>query len=326
MESSHVQLCQLPGVEVRAKWGRQRRLGLALAVMILLASVTPAYADNGVPDTLYRLTNRPELGYNDSLFIIELWCFNDVDSIVVQAGFEWSSSMVLELDSAKASPLVKSISAMQILYDQYSVVTSNANHRAMFAFISFAGERIPPSNKRQLLATYYFSVAGWGLSDSIVVDSAQWDDGSEMLFAYRDGTEWTAYQPVWLWGDKPLVIHEPCWGGDCDGDGVPDQYDNCPRIVNPDQGDANHDGIGDACCCGLLTGGFTGNIDCDPEGKRDLSDIMRLIDRAFFSKEPLCCPAEGNVDGDLQHKVNLADIFRLIDHIYLSKAETSHCM
>ncbi len=35
--------------------------------------------------------------------------------------------------------------------------------------------------------------------------------------------------------------------GDRDGDGVPDAYDNCPDVVNPDQLDRDGDGIGDAC-------------------------------------------------------------------------------
>jgi endonuclease G len=34
---------------------------------------------------------------------------------------------------------------------------------------------------------------------------------------------------------------------DTDGDGVPDSIDNCPTTPNPDQADADHDGIGDAC-------------------------------------------------------------------------------
>ena len=34
---------------------------------------------------------------------------------------------------------------------------------------------------------------------------------------------------------------------DADGDGVPDDIDNCPVTANPDQADADGDGIGDAC-------------------------------------------------------------------------------
>lgn len=34
---------------------------------------------------------------------------------------------------------------------------------------------------------------------------------------------------------------------DVDGDEVPDQFDNCPRVPNVDQADADHDGAGDVC-------------------------------------------------------------------------------
>ena len=34
---------------------------------------------------------------------------------------------------------------------------------------------------------------------------------------------------------------------DADGDGIPDDVDNCPETYNPDQADGDHDGIGDAC-------------------------------------------------------------------------------
>jgi len=34
---------------------------------------------------------------------------------------------------------------------------------------------------------------------------------------------------------------------DSDGDGIPDGYDNCPFVANPDQLDQNGNGIGDAC-------------------------------------------------------------------------------
>lgn len=34
---------------------------------------------------------------------------------------------------------------------------------------------------------------------------------------------------------------------DADGDGVPDQVDNCPDTPNPDQADTDGDGTGDAC-------------------------------------------------------------------------------
>jgi hypothetical protein len=79
-------------------------------------------------------------------------------------------------------------------------------------------------------------------------------------------------------------------------------------------------------CCGQFTGGQTGNTNCDPDGKRNLADITKLIDRVYISKALLCCEANGNVDGDVDAKLNLADITKLIDHVYISKVETAACI
>jgi hypothetical protein len=78
-------------------------------------------------------------------------------------------------------------------------------------------------------------------------------------------------------------------------------------------------------CCGLYTGGFTGNTNCDEDGQITLSDITRLIDRAYISKEPLCCEANGNTNGSEDDKITLSDISRLIDQIYISKELTEPC-
>lgn len=75
-------------------------------------------------------------------------------------------------------------------------------------------------------------------------------------------------------------------------------------------------------CCN----GYTGNTNCDIDGKVNLADITRLIDRVYLSKLPLCCEAAGNINGDIDLKLNLADITRLIDHVYLSKLPTSPCL
>jgi hypothetical protein len=40
---------------------------------------------------------------------------------------------------------------------------------------------------------------------------------------------------------------EPPPPTDTDGDGVPDETDNCPDVANPDQADTDGDGVGDAC-------------------------------------------------------------------------------
>ena len=38
-----------------------------------------------------------------------------------------------------------------------------------------------------------------------------------------------------------------CYLSDADNDSIPDAFDNCPLVSNPDQSDADGDGVGDAC-------------------------------------------------------------------------------
>lgn len=61
----------------------------------------------------------------------------------------------------------------------------------------------------------------------------------------------------------PLPLDpDPTWAVSCnadtDGDGVNDDVDNCPQVVNPDQADADDDGRGDVC--------DTDNDDVDADG------------------------------------------------------------
>jgi hypothetical protein len=79
-------------------------------------------------------------------------------------------------------------------------------------------------------------------------------------------------------------------------------------------------------CCGMYTGGYTGNCNCDAEGKRNLADITQLITRVYLTpKVPLCCEDNGNTNGDPQGTLNLSDITRLVDFVYISHAETAAC-
>jgi hypothetical protein len=78
-------------------------------------------------------------------------------------------------------------------------------------------------------------------------------------------------------------------------------------------------------CCGMYTGGFTGNTNSSEDGKITLSDISRLIDHVFISKTELECMENGNVNGSEDGKITLSDISRLIDHVYISKEPTAAC-
>jgi hypothetical protein len=65
---------------------------------------------------------------------------------------------------------------------------------------------------------------------------------------------------------------------DRDGDGIPDDVDNCPDVPNPNQADTDGDGIGDAC-------------DCDPFDA-DLAAFV-VVDDALDADRGLLAPAPG---------------------------------
>lgn len=59
---------------------------------------------------------------------------------------------------------------------------------------------------------------------------------------------WDHYPATAMYADDMVLIkYSPGAGIDTDGDGIPDSYDKCILIPNPDQEDTDHDGIGDAC-------------------------------------------------------------------------------
>lgn len=74
------------------------------------------------------------------------------------------------------------------------------------------------------------------------------------------------------------------------------------------------------CCQGT-----TGNVDCDPTGNVDISDIAALIDYLYITSTPLCCWGEANVDSDPARGVDISDLSAIIDYLYISFTPLQSC-
>jgi uncharacterized protein (TIGR03790 family) len=83
---------------------------------------------------------------------------------------------------------------------------------------------------------------------------------------------------------------------DLDGDGIPDEHDNCTELPNPDQRDTNGDGYGNPCDADVDGDGrVTTTWGAPPYG--DVESIQITIARGVYSPDH-DLDGDGKVDGD----------------------------
>lgn len=85
--------------------------------------------------------------------------------------------------------------------------------------------------------------------------------------AYLDGAVF-----YFTLGDPLLIVPGGPPVTDADGDGVPDDMDNCPALSNPDQQDFDDDGIGDVCDEDRDGDGVDNDVDLFPDNPAEWAD------------------------------------------------------
>lgn len=216
-------------------------------------------------------------------------------------GAEWEASGLREYDLLRWEPLAGYWLPLQMsdLFNQGFYETFSYDGKGSDT-VGFAG--LPFLSDTGLFEGFDFRV--WQLDVTPSLDS----EGKTICIDYG-GARADGFDEGWnalaVDASRPCDIGQvhPDWGG---------PY--CFKILSAD-----------FSCCGRFLEGLTGNIDCDEEGRRNLADITRLIDRLYISNGVLCCSRNGNTNADWKGELNLADLTLLIDHIYISHDELELC-
>lgn len=130
-----------------------------------------------------------------------------------------------------------------------------------------------------------YRLTAWNPSDNSVLGCS---DGNLYRVDIETGTETLLFASG----------SQPCFGGDVgvgaetpvdtDADGVPDEIDNCPLTPNPDQDDADGDGLGDVC----------DDFPTDPANDIDGDLVSGDIDNCPLTPNPDQLDLDGDGAGD----------------------------
>ena len=96
-------------------------------------------------------------------------------------------------------------------------------------------------------------------------------------------------------GGVVIRLNQPAGPSDLDGDGIPDDEDNCPSVYNPLQKDSDQNGVGDACQV------LTGDVNCDGAvGFGDINPFVLMLSNPAQWQQTYveCRHLNGDINGD----------------------------
>ena len=152
--------------------------------------------DLGAPDEIdMRFPLIPDATTNQDQFYLQVWFFNDSNTVVTAGvGFDWDNPNV-RLDSAFVTPTAGiAFNQLRVLYRSQSVDSSNLYQQFQFSGARSTSPGLLPHDTARLMATYCFTVLDWNVGDSIVIDTNAFSAGAVMSFY---DTSFQAYIPNW---------------------------------------------------------------------------------------------------------------------------------
>ncbi len=169
---------------------------LAMSAVPVQAQFSQDTLDLGVADTVDLVFSvTPCLSTGQLEIQVDLYVFNDSNTLIGgAAGFVWDNPN-LQMDSAVGSPML--LAAWDIgpfFYEDDDINITNANQHFMIGGAKITYPGVQTATTRQLWASYYFTLSGWTISDSIVIDTLKFNDGSTFKLVGEGNKN---YIPYW---------------------------------------------------------------------------------------------------------------------------------
>ncbi|MCX6833749.1 MAG: thrombospondin type 3 repeat-containing protein, partial [candidate division Zixibacteria bacterium] len=290
-------------------------LFVALPFLSAMAQQDPL--DIGSPDSVFAVIPQPRLGL-DSVAAVELYYFNDAQPVVAASlGLTWDSDK-FRLDSVTFSPAAKAaFSFFRYTFYKGSTDSSNAGHLFQCSVGGFPEDALLAGSQRKLVATYYFHIANWLAGESFCVDWAG--------FVSASFVDPVAGEYATNWRGATCVQSGP----DGDGDGIGDQWDNCPTLANSNQADLDSDNVGDLCdnCTdsdhdGFGNPGFPASTCALDNCPDNFNPGQEDKDQDGFGDacDPDCCAGrvgDANGIGTYPHEITISDIQTLVTEKFI---------
>ncbi|MFH1373453.1 MAG: hypothetical protein ABII79_06650, partial [bacterium] len=167
-----------------------------------MGAVNCSYAPSGDSVELV-VVRRPDVATGNDTLQLDLYVRNGQTLAGGSMGFSWDNAN-MQMDSATATSLVTTAFTLgTYLYEGNSISTTNSQRHFLFGASRIGSQNLAADpGQARLWASYYFTLSSWSASDSIVIDTLTFNDGSTYKLV---ADNLNGYSPAWK---GPLVIKD----------------------------------------------------------------------------------------------------------------------